>query len=202
MFDEEEKTGTTIMAIKYRDGVLLGADSRTSLATYIPSRVTNKLRPLTEKIFVCTSGSAADTQIICSYVRQSLKLYSELEEGIPKVRSAAMLAKSIIYDYPSLLAGLIVAGYDTGPRIFSISLGGTIVETDWSIGGSGSAFIYGYCDMSWKEDMILEEAIEFVKRAVTCAIHRDNASGGVIRMASITADGVQRYFYPGNKVLQ
>ncbi|ADM12465.1 proteasome subunit beta type-6 [Encephalitozoon intestinalis ATCC 50506] len=202
MFNKKEMTGTTIIAIKYDDGVLIGADSRTSMGAYIPSRVTDKLTPITNNIFVCRSGSSADTQMISEYLKMYLTLYSHLESSIPLVQRAATLASKIIYENPSLLAGLIVAGYDDKPRIFNISLGGTLVECDWAIGGSGSAFIYGYCDVNWKNGMSLEEGIGFIKNAVSCAINRDNASGGCIRMSAISRNGVQRYFYPGDKVLQ
>lgn len=198
----EESTGTTIMAIKYSGGVLVGADSRTSSGTYIPSRVTDKLTPLAEKIFVCRSGSAADTQVISDHVRANLSMYSHLENSVPSVQRAAMLASSIIYRNPRMLAGLIVAGYDDAPRIFDISLGGSVVEQEWTIGGSGSAFIYGFCDVNWRVGMSLEEGIQFIKQAVSCAIKRDNVSGGCVRISAITADGVQRYFCPGNRVIQ
>ncbi|AFN83949.1 proteasome subunit beta type-6 [Encephalitozoon romaleae SJ-2008] len=202
MFNEREKTGTTIIAIKYDGGVLIGADSRTSMGTYIPSRVTDKLTQITNKIFVCRSGSSADTQMISEYLKMYLNMYSRLESSVPSVHRAATLASKIIYENPTLLAGLIVAGYDDKPRVFNISLGGSLMECDWAIGGSGSAFIYGYCDMNWRSGMSLEEGIKFIKDAVSSAIRRDNASGGCIRMSAISRDGVQRYFYPGDKVLQ
>ncbi|CAD25864.1 PROTEASOME B-TYPE SUBUNIT DELTA CHAIN [Encephalitozoon cuniculi GB-M1] len=202
MSNEKEMTGTTIIAIKYDDGVLIGADSRTSMGAYVSSRVTDKLTQITDKIFVCRSGSSADTQMISSYLRMYLSMYSQLEDSIPQVQRAAALASKIIYENPSLLAGLIVAGYDDKPRVFNISLGGSLTERDWAIGGSGSAFIYGYCDVNWRSGMSLEEGIRFVRNAVSCAINRDNASGGCIRMSAISRTGVQRYFYPGDKVLQ
>ena len=54
---------TTIMAACYKDGVVLGADSRTSTGSYVANRVTDKLTKLTDRIYVCRSGSAADTQV-------------------------------------------------------------------------------------------------------------------------------------------
>lgn len=197
----EEMTGTTIMAVKYNGGVLIGADCRTSMGSYIPSRITDKLTPISDNIFCCRSGSSADTQTITNYVKVELKYMSYLKKAIPSVRDAAVLAKNIIYQYPSLLAGLIIAGYDTKPRVYNISLGGTMVEADWTIGGSGSAFIYGFCDTHYKPNMSLQEAIEFVKQAVSLAIRRDNSSGGCVRMASITSEGVKRFFYSGEKIL-
>lgn len=51
-----------------------------------------------------------------------------------------------------LQAGLIVAGWDKheGGSVYAIPLGGTLVKTPFTIGGSGSAYIYGLCDKLWR----------------------------------------------------
>lgn len=197
--EEEVMTGTTIMAIKINNGVIIGADSRTSLGTYIPSRFTDKLTPLTDYIYCCRSGSSADTQAIAKLVSNKLLEIESINEKKVSVAVAAKLASTIISDNPTLLAGLILAGYDDkGPSIFSVNLGGATLEREWAIGGSGSGYIYGYCDSNFKSGMTLEEGIQFVKNAVTHAIKRDNHSGGCVRMAFIGRDGVQRYFSPVN----
>lgn len=53
---------------------------------------------------------------------------------------------------PTLQAGLIVAGWDKqeGGSVFAIPLGGTLVQVPFTIGGSGSAYIYGLCDKLWR----------------------------------------------------
>lgn len=60
---------TSIMAVAFDGGVVLGADSRTTTGTYIANRVSDKITPMTSSIFCCRSGSAADTQAISDYVR-------------------------------------------------------------------------------------------------------------------------------------
>jgi len=57
------------MAVAFDGGVVLGADSRTTTGTYIANRVSDKITPMTDSIFCCRSGSAADTQAISDYVR-------------------------------------------------------------------------------------------------------------------------------------
>ena len=42
--------------------------------------------------------------------------------------------------------------------------GGSLVKCKYSIGGSGSGFIYGFCDVNYKDNMTLNEAKEFVKK--------------------------------------
>jgi len=95
-----------------------------------------------------------------------------------------------------LSAGILVAGWDeqSGPSVYNIPVGGGLFKQKWAIGGSGSAFIYGYCDATWKPDMSKEETMDFVRNALSLAMSRDGSSGGCIRMAVITQDEVQRVF--------
>merc|ERR1719505_377653 len=87
--DTEVSTGTTTMAVEYDGGVVIGADSRTTSGAYIVNRVTDKLTPVTERIFCCRSGSAADTQAIADLVKYHLNFYS-IEMGEPAtVKTAA-----------------------------------------------------------------------------------------------------------------
>lgn len=72
----EHMMGTSIMAVEFEGGVVLGADSRTTTGAYIANRVTNKITPVADRIFCCRSGSAADTQTIADYVSYFLEMHS------------------------------------------------------------------------------------------------------------------------------
>jgi len=90
---EEVSTGTTLVAVEFADGVVLGADSRTSMGTYVANRVTDKLTPISSNIMACRSGSAADTQAVTDIVRYKID-FLEIERGdkVP-VQTAAYLFK-------------------------------------------------------------------------------------------------------------
>lgn len=94
-------------------------------------------------------------------------------------------------------AGLIIAGWDErfGGQVYSIPLGGSLHKQAYAIGGSGSTYIYGYCDANWKEGMEEAEAVAFVKGALREAIKWDGSSGGVIRMVVLTKKGADRHLY-------
>ncbi len=94
-------------------------------------------------------------------------------------------------------AGLIIAGWDErhGGQVYSIPAGGSLHKQSYAIGGSGSTYIYGYCDANWKVVMNEEEAVSFVKGALQEAIKWDVSSGGVIRMVVLTAKGAIRHLY-------
>ncbi len=149
----EVDAGTSIIAVKFDGGVVLGADSRTSTGTYIANRVSDKLTPLHDHVYCCRSGSAADTQALSDYVRSFLASHSIDLGRLPKVHTAANLFRSLCYNNKDrLLAGIIVAGWDPikGGQVFSIPIGGAMVEQDFAIGGSGSTYIYGYVDSAYR----------------------------------------------------
>jgi 20S proteasome alpha/beta subunit len=51
-----------------------------------------------------------------------------------------------------LQAGLIIAGWDAhdGAAVWALPLGGTLLKVPYAIGGSGSAYIYGFCDKHFR----------------------------------------------------
>nr|WCZ58410.1 proteasome subunit beta type-6 [Paratrimastix eleionoma] len=183
--------GTSIMASTFNGGVILGADSRTSTGSYIANRLSDKITKLVSNIYVCRSGSSADTQTISDYVRYFLDSHSiEIDEQ-PLVQTGAQLLRNLSYDHrDDLSTSFICAGVDkTGPHIFSIPLGAPIVEQPFAIGGSGSTYIYGYCDRHFKENMSKEECVEFITQGLSLAMSRDGSSGGIIRLCILTNDG-------------
>ncbi|KAJ2656773.1 Proteasome subunit beta type-1 [Coemansia sp. RSA 1200] len=201
----EISMGTTIMAVQFDGGVVLGADSRTSSGTYVSNRVSDKLTKVHDRIYCCRSGSAADTQAVADVVKYHLALYTAQHGEEPTVKVAASLFQQICYDNKdNLMAGIIVAGWDKvdGASVYEIPLGGSIHKLPFTLAGSGSTFIYGYCDKLFRPDMTKDECIEFVKNSVSLAISRDGSSGGVIRVAAITEDGVERQVVHGNNLPQ
>ncbi|KAJ2014834.1 Proteasome subunit beta type-1, partial [Coemansia sp. S680] len=178
----EANLGTTIMAVEFDGGVVVGADSRTTTGAYIANRVTDKLTKVHDHIYCCRSGSAADTQAVADIVKYHLDLYSAQHGEAPTVKVAASLFQEICYQNKNnLSAGIIVAGWDArdGASVYEIPLGGSIHRQTFAIGGSGSTYIYGYCDKLFRVGMTKEQCVDFVKNSVSLAMTRDGSSGGV-----------------------
>jgi len=201
----EMMTGTTTMAVEYDGGVVIGADTRTTTGSYVVNRVTDKLTRVTDHVYCCRSGSAADTQMITDDVIYELDMYS-IELGKPPlVKVVAKLFQNMCYQRrDSVSAGILVAGWDEreGGQVYSIPIGGMCVRQPISIGGSGSTYLYGHCDNTFKKGMSKEECIKFVANAVRLAINRDGGSGGCVRVASIDKDGIHRQVILGNELPQ
>jgi 20S proteasome subunit beta 1 len=197
-FNAEHRMGTTIMAVQFVDGVILGADSRTTTGSYIANRVTDKITKVHDLIYCCRSGSAADTQAIADVVHYYAQVHAMEHGEPPEVKTVATLFQQLCYNNKDQLqAGIIVAGWDPYEKgsIYSIPLGGSLHRQLYTIGGSGSSYIYGFCDTHFKKDMTKDEGIGFVKTAISLAMARDGSSGGVIRLAIIEKTGLTRLVF-------
>ena len=101
---------TTIIAASYDGGVVLGADSRTTTGNYIANRVTDKITPLADNVYICRSGSAADTQAISAYVQWYLQQHAMDLDRHVTVKTAAKLAQTMVYQNKvSISTGIIIA---------------------------------------------------------------------------------------------
>jgi len=201
--NSELLTGTSIMAVEFDGGVVVGADSRTSMGTYVSNRVTDKLTKVTDRIYCCRSGSAADTQAVADIVASHMDILEVKLGEPPLVQIAANTFKEICYNYrDQLMAGIIVAGWDKtkGGQVYTVPLGGMMVRQPVAMGGSGSTYMWGYIDATFKPNMNQEQCVEFVKNTLTLALTRDGSSGGVVRVAIIAKDGVERRVFLHNEL--
>ena len=154
------------MACKFDGGVVMGADSRVSTGTYIANRVSDKVAYLHDTIYMCRSGSAADTQTVSDYLRYSLSSHAMEIGRQPSVKTAANLGQRICYNNKdNLMAGIIIAGWDPvrGGSVYTVPLGGTCLEAPFAIGGSGSTYIYGHVDATYKSGMSKADCQTFVR---------------------------------------
>lgn len=157
------------MAVEFDGGVVLGADSRTTTGAFIANRVTNKITPIADRIFCCRSGSAADTQMIADHVRYNLEIYSLQTGEAPSPAVAARLFRLLCYENKgNLMAGIICAGWDekNGGQVYSINLGGASIRMPFCIGGSGSTYVYGYCDANYRKGMSKDECLTLIRNGL------------------------------------
>ena len=166
---------------------------------FVGNRVSDKLEPIHHRIYCQRSGTSSHTSTIAKYVRYYIDNMSQELGNYPPVEAAASIMREIIYNNAgSLSASMICSGWDPykGFQIYSVNQTGFFKEANWAMSGSGSTFVWGYFDANYRPDMSKEEAIEFVKSAISLACYRDGSSGGIIRLITITPEKVERSFVP------
>lgn len=204
---DEISLGTTLIALKYDGGVVLGADSRTSRSVMVSNRFAKKINVVVNNengttCAICRSGSAADTQYVAKAAKESFRTRHWCYRfHHPTVSQVAHFLRSTMRSSGSsnqgLKASLICAGCDdSGGRIFSIAIdGGAMLEDDvFCVSGSGSTFLLGYLDALKLDPLALyskDKAVDLVVKLLTISIARDGASGGLIRVMVLNRAGVE-----------
>eukprot|EP00201_Polytomella_parva_P008049 CAMPEP_0175053364 /NCGR_PEP_ID=MMETSP0052_2-20121109/8881_1 /TAXON_ID=51329 ORGANISM="Polytomella parva, Strain SAG 63-3" /NCGR_SAMPLE_ID=MMETSP0052_2 /ASSEMBLY_ACC=CAM_ASM_000194 /LENGTH=210 /DNA_ID=CAMNT_0016317885 /DNA_START=184 /DNA_END=816 /DNA_ORIENTATION=+ len=191
------------MACTFNGGVVIGSDGRVSTGTYISNRSSNKIAPLSDNVYLLRSGSAADTQAVSDYVSHMVEQLKAERGENPNVEVVANLVRQLNYQNKDLLLGaMIVAGYDArrGGQIYGCPIGGTISREDWTVDGSGSTYIWGFCDEVFKPDFTRAEAEQFVLEALGLAMSTDASSGGCVRMYTLTESGSEYRYVAGDQV--
>lgn len=75
------------------------------------------------------------------------------QQDTASVETVAHLVKQMNYNNKDMLVGaLVIAGYDDqqGGQVYGCPIGGTLSKEKWAIDGSGSTFIWGYCDATYR----------------------------------------------------
>lgn len=177
--ENKVKKGTTTLGIVFNEGVLLAADSQ-STSAYVESRYERKVHPINEKMAITTAGVVADIQFLTRLLKAEARLY-ELGNGKTTIKSMVTLLSNIMHGnrfYP-LIAAMVIGGYDSEPRLFSIDPYGGIGRGEkYFATGSGSPLAVGVLESQYKESMTESEAVELAKRALSAAVERDVYTGG------------------------
>ena len=186
------KTGTTTLGMVCKDGVVIATETRATMGTLIAHKKTKKLYKIDEHLALATAGLVGDLQVLARYLNAEANLYRLKRNIRMPVKSAATLMSNILNQrkfYPYYVQ-LLLGGYDdTGGYIYSLDAAGGAIPDKYSSAGSGSPYVFGVLEDSYKDDLTSNEGIDIAIRAITAAKSRDSASGGDINIAVITKDG-------------
>ena len=184
--------GTTTLAFKFKGGIIVSVDSRSTMGAYIASGTVKKVIEINPFLLGTMAGGAADCSYWERHLGQQCRLY-ELRNGRRiTVAAASKLLANIMSSYRGygLSMGTMITGWDeTGPQLYYVDDDGTRLKGKYFSVGSGSTYAYGVLDNGWRDDLTVEEAIELGRRAIYHATHRDAASGGINNLYHVTADG-------------
>ncbi|KNC97190.1 proteasome subunit beta type-5 [Spizellomyces punctatus DAOM BR117] len=184
--------GTTTLAFKFREGIIVAVDSRATGGTYIASQSVKKVIEINPYLLGTMAGGAAD----CSYWERELgrrcRVYELRNKERISVAAASKLLSNMVYAYKGmgLSMGTMITGWDkTGPALFYVDSDGQRLKGDLFSVGSGSTFAYGVLDAGYRFDLSVAEAIDLGRRAIYHATFRDAASGGVVNVYHIKQGG-------------
>lgn len=203
VFPKATKTGTTIVGIIYKDGVILGADTRATEGSIVSDKNCSKIHFLAENMYCCGAGTAADTEMTTQMIASQLKLH-RLNTGreVP-VATANRILKQLLFRYQGHIgAALVLGGVDSqGPHIYCIHPHGSTSKLPYATMGSGSLAAMAVFEMKWKPDLTEEEGKAIVSEAIQAGIFNDLGSGSNVDLCVIRRGSVEyiRPYFEANK---
>lgn len=185
------KTGTTIVGVLYKDGVVLGADTRATSGSEVADKNCEKIHYLAPNIYCCGAGTAADTEKTTELIASNLELLRLSTGTVSRVITALTLIKRMLFKYQGhVSAALILGGVDVhGPHLYSIHPHGSTQRLPYTTMGSGSLAAMAVFESRYTEDMDEAAAMELVKDAIRAGIFNDLGSGSNVDITVIRRDG-------------
>jgi 20S proteasome subunit beta 2 len=189
------KTGTTIVGMVYKDGVVLGADTRATSDTEVAEKNCEKIHYIAPNLYCCGAGTAADTEKITDLIASQLELLRMNTHSSSRVVTACTLLKRRLYRYQGhISAALILGGCDiNGPAVFQIHPHGSTARLSYTTMGSGSLAAMAVFESTWHEDMTEAEAVKMVQRSIAAGIFNDLGSGSNCDVCIMRTDGTVDY---------
>lgn len=193
--------GTTVLSLRYREGVLTLADRRATAGNLVMYDQAEKIFPLDDSTVVAISGAFARSVEVCRFLKHSLKYYRRtvlhemsLEGKLMEISralsgNAAMAMQGIGVFLP------IVAAYDKKKNEFGVyffdGAGARFQNGAYACAGSGSERIRGIFEYlartkgPWQERS-LEDVLMDGLEMLDIASDLDSATGGFSKTLPVT----------------
>ncbi|KAH9939749.1 proteasome subunit [Epithele typhae] len=198
-------TGTTIVGCLFKDGIILGADTRATAGPIVADKNCEKIHFITDNIRCCGAGTAADTEFTTALISSNMELHSLSTGRKPRVVTAMTMLKQMLFRYQGHVgAALVLGGVDaTGPQLFTIHPHGSTDKLPYVTMGSGSLAAMAVFEANWKPNMERTAALDLVCAAISAGIFNDLGSGSNVDACVITAshtEMLRNYVKPNERV--
>ena len=176
-----------------QDGVVLGADTRSTAGTTVADKNCEKIHFIAPNIYCCGAGTAADTENVTGMVSSQLELHRYATGRQSRIITALTLLKTHLFQYQGhVSAALVLGGVDfKGPHLFTVYPHGSTDSLPYATMGSGSLNAMAVFESGYKDDMSREEAVDLVTRSIRAGVYNDLGSGSNVDICVITKEGVE-----------
>jgi proteasome beta subunit len=196
------KTGTTILGIVCKDGVVMAADRQSTAGTIVMSKNAEKVFPVNDYLVISGTGMVSDLRRVPKFLSAELKLKELKSRSRPSIKEAANLLAQMNYSgirQPSMIpqqAGFLLAGFneDGSTELYSIEPAGSSMKVeDYDANfGSGMPYVLGFLERQYKPDLTMKQGIELAKEALKSSTQRDKGSGYGIDIFTINKDKIEK----------
>jgi len=188
-----ETHGTTVLALRFDEGVLMLADRRATAGNLIMYDQAEKILPLDDSTMIAISGAYGRSIEVCRFLKHSFKYYSRMVLQEMSLEGKLMeISKALSANMAAAMNGVgvflpIVAAYDKAADRFGLyffdGAGARFDNRDYACAGSGSERIRGVFEYlgrtkkPWAERK-LPDVLQDGLLMLDIAADLDSATGG------------------------
>jgi len=178
---------TTILAMRWADGILMAGDRRATAGNVIAHRRVRKVYPADARSAVAIAGTAGMALELTKLFQTEIEHYEKIEgTRLSLDGKANYLARMVRSNLALAFQGLIVVplfcGFDDREqrgKLYSYDVvGGRYDERDYATTGSGGAEARAFLKGVWRGDLRESEAIRLALEALIAAAEEDSATAG------------------------
>jgi proteasome beta subunit len=183
----EVAQGTTVLGLRFTDGIVMAGDRRATAGYTIADAKMRKVFPADDLSAIAIAGAAGQAVETVKLFQLELEHYEKLTgDRLSLEGKANRLAQMIRANFPLAMQGLVVVplfgGYDEarseGRLFFYDATGGRWEEEDYQATGSGSQPAKNSLKKRWRSGLARDEAIRVAVEALIDAAEDDVATGG------------------------
>ena len=180
--------GTTVLAFKYADGVIVAGDRLATEGMRVASRDVEKVYATDDHSMIAIAGAAGPAIEMARIMRIELEHYEKIEgQALELDGKANKLSQMIRANLPAAMQGLVVvplfAGFDLRRkqgRMWKFDVtGGRYEEAEFEATGSGGLYARESLKKSHHARASKREALEMAVQALTDAADEDRGTGGI-----------------------
>jgi len=188
-------TGASVVGIKYKDGVMLAADTLASYGSLARFADVKRIVPVGKFTLVGGSGDYSDFQYIVKALDE-LTTSDEIEDdgSLLSPHSFHSYLNRVMYGRRNkmdpLYNQLVVGGFRDGKSFLGfVDLRGVSYESDVIATGFGEHLAIPLLRKYWKPDLSFQEAKDLLDTCLRVLYYRDARALNRVRLATVTAEG-------------
>ncbi|GMY32281.1 proteasome subunit beta type-4-like [Fagus crenata] len=189
-------TGTSVVAIKYKDGILMAADMGGSYGYTLRYKSVERLKPAGKHSLLGASGEISDFQEILRYLDE-LILYDNMWDdgntlGPKEVHN---YLTRVMYNrrnkFNPLWNSLVLGGVKNGQKYLGmVSMIGVNFEDNHVATGFGNHLARPILRDEWHDNLSFEDGVKLLEKCMRVLLYRDTTAVNKLQIAKITEEGV------------
>ncbi|XP_071915332.1 proteasome subunit beta type-4 isoform X1 [Coffea arabica] len=189
-------TGTSVVGIKYKDGILMAADMGGSYGSTLRYKGVERMKPVGKHSLIGASGELSDFQEILRYLDE-LMLYDNLWDNGNSLgpKEVHNYLTRVMYNrrnqFNPLWNSLVLGGVKNGQKYLgTVNMIGVHYEDNHVATGFGNHLARPILRDEWHENLSFEDGVKLLEKCMRVLLYRDRSAVNKLQATNITEEGV------------